>query len=120
MVVSYDFKANLTTILSTYLIPLLIGYGFSEATSSAIVGLIVSGVIIGFGMLNEMYTSKHLTKDKKIPTVDDLITIGVDTDDEPVYDDEKTDVPEIPEFESESSSELPEFESESVSLSRLE
>lgn len=105
--VSYDFKANLTTILSTYLIPLLIGYGFSEATSSAIVGLIVSAVIIGCGMVNEMYTSKHLTKDKEVPSIDDLVTLN--GNDEPVYDDEKTDVPE-----------LPEFESESVSLSRLE
>lgn len=58
----YDFKANLTTILSTYLIPILVGYGFSTETSNALVGVIVALVIIGFGMLNERYTSGHLTK----------------------------------------------------------
>ena len=58
----YDIKANLTTILSTYLIPILIGYGFSSETSNALVGVIVAVIIIGFNMLNERYTSKHLTK----------------------------------------------------------
>ena len=58
----YDFKANLTTILSTYLIPILVGWGFSTKTSNALVGVIVALVIIGFGMLNERYTSGHLTK----------------------------------------------------------
>lgn len=58
----YDFKANLTTLLSTYLIPVLVGYGFSSETSNALVGVVVALVIIGFNMLNEMFTSKHLTK----------------------------------------------------------
>lgn len=58
----YDIKANLTTLLSTYLIPVLVGYGFSVESSSALVGVIVALVIIGFNMLNEMFTSKHLTK----------------------------------------------------------
>lgn len=62
IVMDYDFKANLTTILSTYLIPILVGYGFSTETSNALVGVIVALVIIGFGMLNERYTSGHLTK----------------------------------------------------------
>lgn len=75
MVMDYDFKANLTTILSTYLIPILVGYGFSAETSNALVGVIVALVIIGFGMLNERYTSGHLTK------VDDS-DIDVDESDE--------------------------------------
>lgn len=58
----YDFKANLTTILSTYLIPILVGWGFSTETSNALVGVVVAVIIIGFGMLNERYTSGHLTK----------------------------------------------------------
>ena len=62
----YDIKANLTTVLSTYLIPILVGYGFSYETSNALVGVIVALIIIGFGMLNERYTSKHLTKDEKL------------------------------------------------------
>ena len=62
----YDIKANLTTVLSTYLIPILVGYGFSYETSNALTGIIVALIIIGFGMLNERYTSKHLTKDEKL------------------------------------------------------
>ena len=62
----YDIKANLTTVLSTYLIPILVGYGFSYETSNALTGIIVTLIIIGFGMLNERYTSKHLTKDEEL------------------------------------------------------
>ena len=58
--ISYDFKANLTTLLSTYLIPVLVGYGFSTETSNALVGVVVALIMIGFGMLNERYTSQHL------------------------------------------------------------
>lgn len=65
----YDIKANLTTVLSTYLIPILVGYGFSYETSNALTGVIVALIIIGFGMLNERYTSKHLTVDED--TIDD-------------------------------------------------
>ena len=67
----YDFKANLTTLLSTYLIPVLVGYGFSAETSNALVGVIVALVIIGFGMLNERYTSSHLTKEADMSDLDD-------------------------------------------------
>lgn len=67
--ISYDFKANLTTVLSTYLIPVLVGYGFSTETSNALVGVVVALIMIGFGMLNERFTSKHLTKDED--TIDD-------------------------------------------------
>lgn len=71
MLMDYDFKANLTTILSTYLIPILVGYGFSAETSNALVGVIVALVIIGFGMLNERYTSDHLTKVDDSEDMDD-------------------------------------------------
>ena len=64
-----NLKANITTVLSTYLIPILVGYGFSTETSNALVGVIVALVIIGFNMLNEMYISKHLTRE--LPTDDD-------------------------------------------------
>lgn len=60
----YTFKANVTTILSTYLIPLLVGWGLSYESSNAIIGLIVTALIIGFNMLNERYTSDHLTQPK--------------------------------------------------------
>ena len=69
----YDFTANLTTLVSTYLLPVLIGYGFSETTSNAIVGVIIGIVLIACNMLNEMYTSKHLTKDNiKEDSIDDI------------------------------------------------
>lgn len=68
---SYDFKANITTLLSTYLIPVLVGYGLSSETSNALVGVIVALIMIGFGMLNERYTSKHLTKEQDIEDTSD-------------------------------------------------
>lgn len=58
----YETKANITTLLSTYLIPILVGYGFSAETSNALVGVIVAFIIIGCNMLNERWTSSHLTK----------------------------------------------------------
>ena len=79
--ISYDTKANLTTILTTYLIPTLVGLGCSEATSSAFVGLLVTGIIIGLNMLSEMYTSRHLTVDR--------------SDDETIEDDENVGLSEI-------------------------
>lgn len=60
--IGYDVKANLTTLLSTYLIPILVGYGFSTETSNALVGVAVAVIMIIIGMLNERYTSSHLTK----------------------------------------------------------
>ena len=62
--VSYEFKANLTTILATYLIPTLVGYGVSVETANAITGIIVTLIILVFTMLNERYTSSHLTVDE--------------------------------------------------------
>ena len=80
--ISYDFKANLTTVLSTYLIPVLVGYGFSTETSNALIGVIVALIMIGFGMLNERYTSKHLTKDGELD--DDEIVEEFSYDDEEI------------------------------------
>lgn len=70
----YDFIANLTTLVSTYLFPVLVGYGFSEATSNIIVGVVIGIIMIACNMLNEMYTSKHLTKDniKEVDSIDDI------------------------------------------------
>lgn len=72
---NYDLKANLTTLASTYLIPILVGYGFSTETSNALVGVVVALIIIGFNILNEMFTSRHLT-------VDDPATTSSSFDDE--------------------------------------
>lgn len=58
----YDTKANLTTVVSVYLLPVLLGAGVSLETGQAIVGLCVACLPIIFGMLNEMWTSRHLTK----------------------------------------------------------
>lgn len=67
----YDVKANLTTLLSTYLIPILVGYGFSAESSNALIGVIVALIMIGAGMLNERYTSGHLTKADDSEDMDD-------------------------------------------------
>lgn len=103
----YDVKANLTTVLSTYLIPILLGLGLTAETSNALVGLIVALIIVGFNMINEMYTSKHLTKDKE--DVDEPVeeVLELEEDDSPVYA-EDNDV------------DLPEFEGELVSMNKLE
>lgn len=61
--VSYELKANLTTLISTYLIPVLVGYGVSYESANALTGVIVALIIIGFGILNERYTSSHCTKE---------------------------------------------------------
>ena len=82
-VMDYDFTANLTTLVSTYLLPVLVGYGFSETTSNAIVGVVIGIVMIACNMLNEMYTSKHLTKDNiKEDIIDDISSESDSIDDE--------------------------------------
>lgn len=80
----YDFIANLTTLVSTYLLPVLVGYGFSEATSNIIVGVVIGIIMIACNMLNEMYTSKHLTKDniKEEDIIDDVPSESDSIDDE--------------------------------------
>lgn len=80
----YDFTANLTTLVSTYLLPVLVGYGFSEATSNIIVGVVIGIIMIACNMLNEMYTSKHLTKDniKEEDIIDDVPSESDSIDDE--------------------------------------
>lgn len=77
----YDFTANLTTLVSTYLLPVLVGYGFSEATSNIIVGVVIGIIMIACNMLNEMYTSKHLTK-ANIKEEDDISSEPDSIDDE--------------------------------------
>ena len=82
-VMDYDFIADLTTLVSTYLLPVLVGYGFSETTSNAIVGIVIGIVMIACNMLNEMYTSKHLTKDNiKEDIIDDISSESDSIDDE--------------------------------------
>lgn len=80
----YDYIADLTTLVSTYLLPVLVGYGFSETTSNAIVGVVIGIVLIACNMLNEMYTSKHLTKDniKEEEIIDDISSESDSVDDE--------------------------------------
>ena len=74
----YNLKADLTTLLSTYLIPILVGYGFSSETSNAVVGIVVALIIIGFNMLNERYTSTHLTKECECQ--EEVEELGSDSD----------------------------------------
>ena len=68
----YDTKANLTTVFSVYLLPVLLGAGVSLETGQAIVGLCVACLPIIFGMLNEMWTSKHLTRDRPEDVVSNI------------------------------------------------
>ena len=61
----YNYKAELTTFLSTYLLPILVGYGFSTETSNMLIGVLVAVIIIACNMLNERYISKHLSLENK-------------------------------------------------------
>ena len=87
--IGYDVKANLTTLLSTYLIPILVGYGFSTETSNALVGVAVAVIMIIIGMLNERYTSSHLTK---VDDSEDMDDSDEDSDDDSVEDCDEEDL----------------------------
>ena len=61
--VDYDFKANLTTVLSFILLPVLSSFGVDAVTGSAMVGVVAYVVVLLFMYLNERYLSKIFTKE---------------------------------------------------------
>lgn len=58
----YDVKANITTILSFLLFPVLAGLGIDAVTSSALIGLLATVLFFGLMYLNERYLSGIFTK----------------------------------------------------------
>lgn len=63
MEIPYDTKAKITTYLSTILIPILVGAGFTEATANIIIGIIALVLVGVIQVLNERWTSKYFTKE---------------------------------------------------------
>lgn len=59
----YTLKANVTTILTTVLIPLLASYGVSEGMANAVVGVLAYCIFIFIALYGERYVSTFLTKE---------------------------------------------------------
>ena len=94
MVLDYDFRANVTTVLCFVLFPVLAGLGVDSVTSSAVVGVVVAlgGYVLLF--FNERYLSGFFTmpgysvvKDKEVKEDGTLIKDDGVVQDSTVKDD---------------------------------
>ena len=65
----YDFKANLTTILTFLLLPVLAGLGVDNLTGTAIIGVLATILCYVLLYFNEKYLSGYLTKYQSNSTV---------------------------------------------------
>ena len=75
-------KENITSFLTVYLLPILVGFGFSETTSNLIIGLIVFVVLIAAQVLSERYVSTWFTKtDANVGNIKKMNTIINNEDD---------------------------------------
>ena len=61
MKIDYNFKANLTTVLNTVLIPVLAGYGVSSASADAVIGVLAYVICLLLAVYGEKYVSNFLT-----------------------------------------------------------
>lgn len=61
MEIDYNFKANLTTVLNTVLIPVLAGYGVSSASADAMIGVLAYVICLLLAVYGEKYVSDFLT-----------------------------------------------------------
>jgi len=59
----YDLKANVTTILTFLIIPVLAGLGVDSVTGTAVVGVVATLVCYLAMYLNERYLSGIFTKE---------------------------------------------------------
>ena len=75
-------KENITSFLTVYLLPILVGLGFTETTSNLIIGLIVFVVLIVAQVLSERYVSTWFTKtDANVGNIEKMNTIINNEDD---------------------------------------
>lgn len=75
-------KENITSFLTVYLLPILVGLGFSETTSNLVIGLIVFVVLIAAQVLSERYVSTWFTKtDANVGNIEKMNTIINNEDD---------------------------------------
>ena len=75
-------KENITSFLTVYLLPILVGLGFSETTSNLVIGLIAFVVLIVAQVLSERYVSTWFTKtDANVGNIEKMNTIINNEDD---------------------------------------
>ena len=60
----YEFKANLTTVLSFVLLPVLAGLGVDAVTGAAVVGLIATICFYALLYYGEKFTSRFFTQER--------------------------------------------------------
>lgn len=65
----YDLKANITTVLTFILLPILAGYGVDNLTGTALVGVLATLLCYVLLYFNEKYLSGFLTKYSSSSTV---------------------------------------------------
>lgn len=63
IVMDYDIKANITTIVGFLILPVLSSLGIDALTGSAVVGVVSYVVVFVFMYFNERYLSKICTKE---------------------------------------------------------
>ena len=75
-------KENITSFLTVYLLPILVGLGFTETTSNLVIGLVAFVVLIVAQVLSERYVSTWFTKtDANVGNIEKMNTIINNEDD---------------------------------------
>lgn len=75
-------KENITSFLTVYLLPILVGFGFTETTSNLIIGIIAFLILIVAQILSERYVSTWFTKtDANVGSIEKMNTIINNEDD---------------------------------------
>lgn len=75
-------KENITSFLTVYLLPILVGFGFTETTSNLVIGIIAFLILIVAQILSERYVSTWFTKtDANVGSIEKMNTIINNEDD---------------------------------------
>lgn len=81
----YDIKANITTILTFFLMPVFASLGVDAITGNAMIGALAVLIFYVLMYLNERYLSKIFTKEgydvvksDDVPSADTVIQSGED------------------------------------------
>lgn len=87
----YDIKANITTILTFILMPVLASYGVDAITGNAVIGALAVLLFYAIMYLNERYLSKIFTKSGYSVVKDSEVCVCPTTEEESInqeYSDE--------------------------------
>lgn len=75
-------KENITSFLTVYLLPILVGFGFTETTSNLVIGIVTFLILIVAQILSERYVSTWFTKtDANVGSIEKMNTIINNEDD---------------------------------------